>query len=374
LCPIIDAVGTGLESEAVSDLEAEAVSESNNKEINLENYNLTDTNSSTIDPQRQEKIDFHRDLAAIYDPYPLRRVFQNVLVSIYGKDAQMVYYKLAKDDKLPKSDSQSEAEFNKNRDWLADLARNETRQNYLKQIMDTENVMLVSPNRFQLVDSHLGCWIIVNVDSYEMDGLELIQRLANSFYEKCSIGVADLSFPPNWRLISPLVDQTPSLLLKKSKTKIVKFEFRVGDWISYTMPVETWGKTVDLATNVEWKVNLDDFVKMAMEYLYNPMSETEKIEAIYSPIHVMNDENKEFMFNLIQAFYYGQNMEITANLAKDVENGIYEKDSVEMTNAWSDYIDDAFASDKLTSFLTKQLLETDEIKSSFITRLKPIDL
>ena len=45
---------------------------------------------------------------------------------------------------------------------------------------------------------------------------------------------------------------------------------------------------------------------MAMEYLYNPMSETEKIEAIYSPIHVMNDENKEFMFNLIQAFYYGQ--------------------------------------------------------------------
>ena len=67
-------------------------------------------------------------------------------------------------------------------------------------------------------------------------------------------------------------------------------------------------------------------------------------------------------------------MEITANLAKDVENGIYEKDSVEMTNAWSDYIDDAFASDKLTSFLTKKLLENDEIKSSFITRLKPIDL
>ena len=45
---------------------------------------------------------------------------------------------------------------------------------------------------------------------------------------------------------------------------------------------------------------------MVMEYLYNPMTETEKIEAIYSPIHVMNDENKAFMFNLIQAFYYGQ--------------------------------------------------------------------
>jgi len=54
------------------------------------------------------------------------------------------------------------------------------------------------------------------------------------------------------------------------------------------------------------EVNLDDFIKMVMEYLYNPMTETEKIEAIYSPIHVMNDENKAFMFNLIQAFYYGQ--------------------------------------------------------------------
>ena len=48
LCPIIDAVGTGLESEAASDLEAEAVSESNNKEINLENYNLTGRDISNL--------------------------------------------------------------------------------------------------------------------------------------------------------------------------------------------------------------------------------------------------------------------------------------------------------------------------------------
>ena len=43
-----------------------------------------------------------------------------------------------------------------------------------------------------------------------------------------------------------------------------------------------------------------------MDYLYSPMSDREKIEAIYSPIHVMDDPNKEFMFNLIQAFYYNQ--------------------------------------------------------------------
>jgi len=66
-------------------------------------------------------------------------------------------------------------------------------------------------------------------------------------------------------------------------------------------------------------------------------------------------------------------MEITANLAKDVENGIYEKDSMEMTAAWSKYIEDAFSSDKLTQFLSKQLLENSEIDSNFLTRLKPID-
>ena len=112
----------------------------------------------------------------------------------------------------------NEIKFDVNMDWLYDLLNNKTRQDYLQQLTAPSNVALLSVPRFPMVDTHLGCWILVNFDSYDMDQhtTDLIEMLSRHFHEKCSIGLVDITYPPNWELLSPIVSQnTPSILLKR---------------------------------------------------------------------------------------------------------------------------------------------------------------
>ena len=111
-----------------------------------------------------------------------------------------------------------EIKFDRNMDWMYDLLRNETRQDYLRQLSEPSNVALMSVSRFQMVDSYLGCWLLVNVDSYEVDPntLRLVQSLARHFHEKCSVGVVDVSYPANFDLLKPIVSEnTPTIILKR---------------------------------------------------------------------------------------------------------------------------------------------------------------
>ena len=112
----------------------------------------------------------------------------------------------------------NQIKFDLNMDWLYDLMRNQTRRNYLEKLSEPSNVVLMSVSRFSMVDTHLGCWILVNFDSYDADQAttDLVHMLSRHFHEKCSIGLVDITYPANWELLSPIVSQnTPSILLKR---------------------------------------------------------------------------------------------------------------------------------------------------------------
>ena len=73
--------------------------------------------------------------------------------------------------------------FVQNMDWLHGLITNMTRQNYMKRLEDLENVVLLTPHRFPILDDFVGCYVIVNFNSYNLDEMlptyKLILNLSN---------------------------------------------------------------------------------------------------------------------------------------------------------------------------------------------------
>merc|ERR1712131_167996 len=143
-----------------------------------------------------------------------------------------------------------------------------------------------------------------NMDSYLLDQListyKLILNLSNRFMEKCIIGALDLSFPSNWQLVSNIIgvdsdqlQQTPSMFLKKSNTKISFISFMDQDWKQRLFPISSWGSFLsaeDLKKLEDQNENeVENFINGGV---YIPMSEDMKIRSIYSPMLVSNDEDK----------------------------------------------------------------------------------
>ena len=96
------------------------------------------------------------------------------------------------------------------------------------------------------------------------------------------------------------LEQTPSMFLKKSNTKISFISFMDQDWKQLFFPISSWGNfhTAEDINKLEDKneVELERFIN---EEVYLPMSEDLKIRSIYSPLLVTNDEDKIPIYKMI---------------------------------------------------------------------------
>ena len=106
--------------------------------------------------------------------------FRNELIREYGSEAKDIYKDLIKTNRVPKYPGEL---FVQNMDWLHGLITNMTRQNYMKRLEDLENVVLLTPHRFPILDDFVGCYVIVNFNSYNLDEMlptyKLILNLSN---------------------------------------------------------------------------------------------------------------------------------------------------------------------------------------------------
>merc|ERR1712131_437227 len=182
--------------------------------------------------------EWQRKLVNLFSPDQLKISFRNELIREYGSEAKDIYKDLVKTNRVPKYPGEL---FVQNMDWLHGLITNMTRQNYMKRLEDLENVVLLTPHRFPILDDFVGCYVIVNFNSYNLDEMlptyKLILNLSNSLMEKCIIGAVDVTFPPNWNLVGQLVgEETPSMLLKRSGTKISYIGFNEKKWVQKLLP------------------------------------------------------------------------------------------------------------------------------------------
>lgn len=120
--------------------------------------------------------------------------------------------------------------------------------------------------------------------------------------EKCIIGAVDVTFPPNWYLIGDIIDeQTPSLFLKRSETKISYIGFNEKKWVQKLLPVQAWGEFINARTvnDLYGEGKLERYIE---ESIYHPMAEDLKIRSIYSDILVAQNRNKYPVYQLIKQF------------------------------------------------------------------------
>ena len=97
------------------------------------------------------------------------------------------------------------------------------------------------------------------------------------------------------------LEQTPSMFLKKSNTKISFISFMDEDWKQRFFPISSWGSfhNAEDIKNLEDKNEVEKFIN---EEVYLPMSEDLKIRSIYSPLLVSNDEDKIPIYKMILEF------------------------------------------------------------------------
>ena len=120
--------------------------------------------------------------------------------------------------------------------------------------------------------------------------------------EKCTIGAVDVTFPPNWHLIGDIVEeQTPSILLKRSGTKISYIGFNEKKWVQKLLPLQTWGEVINARTvkDLYSEGKLERYIE---ESIYHPMAEDLKIRSIYSDMLVSQNRNKYPVYQLIKQF------------------------------------------------------------------------
>merc|ERR1712106_447577 len=309
-------------------------------------------NDKTVDPN-EVLTPFQNQLRAIYPPFPLMDIYQRQLRKIYGDhEAGKVYKKLVAEKKVMQP---NQIKFDLNMDWLYDLMRNQTRRNYLQKLSEPSNVVLMSVSRFPMVDTHLGCWILVNFDSYDANQAtaDLVQMLSRHFYEKCSIGLVDITYPANWELLSPIVSMnTPSILLKRSDTKMVRFEFKPKDWSAMVMPLSTFGQEVGPTQISQLGEGLPGLIE---KLIYEPLSDDGKIEAIYSPMQAMSNEKKQLMRFLIEQYRISQNKRVHGKLQADLDSKLYTEGSDDMMATWAVYIEEEMADGGLRKHLESAL-------------------
>ena len=99
------------------------------------------------------------------------------------------------------------------------------------------------------------------------------------------------------------LQQTPSMFLKKSNTKVSFISFMDQDWKQLLFPISSWGsfQSADDLKRFESK-DENEVERFINKEVYDPMSEDMKIRSIYSPMLVSNDEDKIPVYRMILDF------------------------------------------------------------------------
>jgi len=320
--------------------------------------------------------EWRRELTEIYDPNPLRVSFFALLHQIFGQEAApMAYQDIARRQKLPQTSMET---YEDNINWLHELLLDEDRIEMIQKMEQLPNVLAMSTPRYAWMEKFNGCFIIANFDSLEGDkkeAMHLLETLSANFNEKCVIAANDVSFPSNRAIVEQLnIKEFPSLMLKKPASQIVKLEEKEERWEEVVKPVENWGKIVT-KLDIELSNNLMNDIN---EYLYAPLTEEQKIIAIYSPELAGSEPEKYMMMmDLIDSYYVTQINErekySMGKMKADIAASVYADKSPESVTGLMQHWLSWPEAKTLKEYLELKLEELkDKIPETAITRLQPL--
>jgi len=163
-------------------------------------------------------------------------------------------------------------------------------------------------------------------------------------------------------------------MLKKPASQIVKLEEKEERWEEVVKPVENWGKIVT-KLDIELSNNLMNDIN---EYLYAPLTEEQKIIAIYSPELAGSEPEKYMMMmDLIDSYYVTQINErekySMGKMKADIAASVYADKSPESVTGLMQHWLSWPEAKTLKEYLELKLEELkDKIPETAITRLEPL--
>lgn len=323
--------------------------------------------------------DWEYKLISLFEPKPLDLAFKYFLIQEAGSaTATQFYDQLKSTNKLIRPDL---VWYDDNVNWLKHLvSSNGTEQKlFLKEMTEKKDLTMLTLDRLPGIDQTFDCWVILAFDSSESKSsdLNLMDQILSQFNEKCQVGAIDLSFPSNQYVMRPVTTVGPSIILRYPNSVMTDTKFYPQNWQVNLRDISEWGDFISPGGMISLGDDLLDYVE---SQVYAPMSDAQKIHAIYSPMD--QDPRKTLMKQII--FEYDRkiqsNMEsFIDTIASDVSNpgewdpkAVYDKlpeiqeFNRKMTSADSliDYIESRLGN------MTYMLLNDHEVEQT--TRLVPV--
>jgi len=155
-----------------------------------------------------------------FDKLTIEGVYPRFPPDIIDKHRQLLH--TVRDDA---ENEQGNGDFNKltaaNTKWLDRVTYTRKSKTFINDMINTPGIVVVNPITLRQIDASDACWIIMVYQSStapQTPAKSMISTLAETFYERCGIALADVDYPANALMfdsIAVAVDKGPMLIVKQ---------------------------------------------------------------------------------------------------------------------------------------------------------------
>lgn len=264
------------------------------------------------------------EILHIFHPDPFDAAYKHHLLDHLSPEAAIESYNLYHNRTEVKNGSIGpDLELIKqNTIWHSQLLASPDQQGFLRKIHEIPNTLLVVHDTVthMMQNSNL-CWVLMTIDSIvgDEDEIALAKKVGAAFYERCSVGYVDVSYPSNYDLFKNFTMDggTGWLIGKYPGAEIIASDYQSDTWRFELYNIEYWGKSIPGQLVKEFPAQI---VKgLAAEIYELMMDDEQKIEAIFH----YDDPNKDLMKAKIHHYKNAMYKYIWKKTSEDIKNGVY---------------------------------------------------
>jgi len=181
-----------------------------------------------------------------------------------------------------------------NTKWLDRVTYTKKSNKFIKGMINTPGIVVVNPITMRQIDASESCWIIMvykSSTSPQTPTKSLIATLAETFYERCGVALADVDYPANKLLFESFLsklEKGPFLLVKSPYKDLQMLKTKFYFHQDNLQPIDEWGFVIDhdkLERNVLKQIHklVEMYLKLVKDNL--------KIKTIYMN-HYKNDHKR----------------------------------------------------------------------------------
>lgn len=265
------------------------------------------------------------EILHIFHPDPFDAAFKHHLLDhLSPKAAVEAYNKYHNHTDVKSGKIGPDLELIKNNTiWHSQLLQNTLQQAFLRKIHEIPNsVLVVHDTVTHMMQNSNLCWVLMTINSKagDFDDIKLAEKIAASFFERCSVGFVDISYPSNFDLFKNFTTDggTGWLIGKYPGAELIAVDYESDTWRFELHNIVYWGKSIPGQLVKKFPAQI---VKALVSEFYDLMMDDEqKLEAIFH----YDDPNKDLMKAKIHHYKNAMYKFIWKKTSSDIKDGKYK--------------------------------------------------